>query len=154
MAIKIVVGDLLEAEENILVHQTNCQGVMGSGIAVQIKEKYPIAYEEYVQLCSNYYNDKERLLGKAHVVSDGGKYVANVFGQLSYGRDSIRYTNYHALEEGLKKIAGMAKGEGLSVAIPYAIGCGLGGGRWGIVYKIIEKIFEDCEVTIYKLEEI
>ncbi|WP_411668007.1 hypothetical protein [Bacillus subtilis] len=38
--IKIIQGDLLEAKENIIAHQVNCKGVMGSGIALQIKKKY------------------------------------------------------------------------------------------------------------------
>ena len=38
---EIIEGNLLEAPERIIVHQTNCMGVMGSGIAKQIKAKYP-----------------------------------------------------------------------------------------------------------------
>lgn len=41
MAIIYRKGDVLEAlrkgEVDIVIHQTNCQGVMGSGIAKQIK---------------------------------------------------------------------------------------------------------------------
>lgn len=36
--IKIIQGDLLEAKENIIAHQVNCKGVMGSGVAKQIKQ--------------------------------------------------------------------------------------------------------------------
>ncbi|RAP14807.1 hypothetical protein HS9_00130 [Bacillus velezensis] len=39
-----------------------------------------------------------------------------------------------------------------SITLPYGIGCGLAGGNWNDVNKMIESIFEDYEVTIYKLD--
>lgn len=47
MTIQIVNGDLLEANEDILGHQVNCQGVMGSGIAKILRDRYPNLYPEY-----------------------------------------------------------------------------------------------------------
>lgn len=44
-------GDLLKSNCNIICHQVNCQGVMGAGIAKQIRLTYPSvfkAYEDYV----------------------------------------------------------------------------------------------------------
>jgi hypothetical protein len=38
-----------------------------------------------------------------------------------------------------------------SIALPYNLGCGLASGDWNIVYKIIEEVFNDYDVTIYKL---
>ena len=32
---------------DILCHQVNCQGVMGAGLAKQIRSKYPEVYEQY-----------------------------------------------------------------------------------------------------------
>ena len=44
-------GDLLVAQEelnlDVICHQVNCQGVMGSGIAKQIRDTYPIVFENY-----------------------------------------------------------------------------------------------------------
>ena len=39
---------------------------------------------------------------------------------------------------------------GYSVTIPYKIGCNLGGGNWDEMTKILEKIFNDYPITIYK----
>ena len=36
-----VKGNLLDKQWDIFCHQVNCKGVMGSGIAKQIAEKYP-----------------------------------------------------------------------------------------------------------------
>ncbi|EGL17721.1 hypothetical protein HMPREF9413_4472 [Paenibacillus sp. HGF7] len=39
-----------------------------------------------------------------------------------------------------------------SIALPYNIGCGLAGGDWDIVEQIIEEVFIDYDVTLYKFE--
>ena len=36
--IKIIDGDLLNSEADIICHQVNCQGKMNSGVAKQIRE--------------------------------------------------------------------------------------------------------------------
>ena len=38
MSVKYVEGNIFDCTEDIIVHQTNCQGVMGHGIALQVKE--------------------------------------------------------------------------------------------------------------------
>ena len=47
--IKIIDGDLFETDAKFIVHQVNCMGRMGSGVALQVKEKYPHVYEEYAK---------------------------------------------------------------------------------------------------------
>ncbi len=51
--IKYVTGDLFELapKDAYLAHAVNCQGVWGSGIAVQFRKKYPSAYKMYVDMC-------------------------------------------------------------------------------------------------------
>ena len=145
---EIVKGNLLEAPENILVHQTNCMGVMGSGIAKQVKEKYPEVLNGYYNYCKT--NTVENILGTALICeADDGKLIANVFGQVNYGTDKI-YTDYEALRKGLEEVKVFADQHFLSVALPYNIGCGRAGGDWNIVSKIIEEVFGD--VKLYKYE--
>ena len=45
--IKTVNGNILEATEDIICHQVNCQGVMGSGLAKQIRSKWPSVFADY-----------------------------------------------------------------------------------------------------------
>lgn len=145
--IKIVDGDILQAKENIIAHQTNCLGVMGSGLAKQIRAKYPNVFEQYRKF---FINNKFTALGQCQIVkAEDDKYIANLFGQYNYGRDK-QYTDYKALEEALFSLKVSAKDHNKSVAIPFAIGCGLAGGSWDIVYKIIENVFDDYDVTLYK----
>jgi O-acetyl-ADP-ribose deacetylase (regulator of RNase III) len=148
--IKIVEGNLLEASEDILGHQVNCQSVMRSGIAKSLRDKYSNLYPSYKQFCKNH--NPHDLLGKCHIVKTGGKYTANIFGQLNYGKQKVRYTDYDALREGLISLKVRAVKHNLSVALPWMIGCGLANGDWDVVYKIIDEVFEDYEVSLYKMK--
>lgn len=148
--IKYVTGNLLEAEENIIGQQVNAQGVMGAGLAKQIRNKYPVAYKEYMKVCGDSDYDSD-LLGRTQLVQlNEGSFIANLFGQLGYGRGKI-HTDYNSLKRALRTLKDFAVARKLSVALPFGLGCGLAGGSWEIVSKIIEKVFEDYEVTIYKL---
>lgn len=148
--VKYVKGNLLDASENIIGHQVNAQGVMGSGLAKQIRSKYPeayIAYKEYSEQNSPY-----DLLGRCQLVTAGeNKWVANLFGQLNYGRGKYRYTDYDALRTALTSLKEAAKRIDVSVALPKFIGCGLANGDWNVVSEIVEEVFEDYEVTIYEI---
>lgn len=151
--IKVVNGDITKATENMIVHQVNCQGKMGSGVALAIRKAFPRAYVDYkdVWIAAN---SPEDLLGTvciSHISPE--KHVAHLFGQLYYGYDGKRYTSYDALYDGLISVREEAEKNGFSVAIPYGIGSARGGADWDIVYAMINKIFEGYDVTLYKYAE-
>ena len=163
MSIHVVKGDIFNTHCNIICHQVNCQGVMGHGIAKQVKEKYKGVFNEYKRYCDAHADNREALLGEALIVDiDYGaavldwlvdkerKYIANIFGQLTYGT-GLR-TDYKALVLGLEVVANFAKEHNLSVAIPYKIGCGLAGGDWNKVTTLIEGVFAGTglEVLMYR----
>lgn len=152
MSVKYVNGDIFDTDCDIIVHQTNCQGVMGHGIALQVKERYPEVYIAYKQFCYRYINDKENILGLVYYANThDNKKIANLFGQLNYGEGL--QTNYGKLAKGLDNVAEFAKRHNVSVAIPYKIGCGLAHGNWEIVKGLIESIFADVDCTVYRLEK-
>lgn len=149
----IIYGNILDASETIIVHQVNARGVMGAGLAKQIKEQYPVMFEKYKYVCHN--TSPSKLLGKVQIIDvsedkSKNKFIANVFGQNDYGTSKIQ-TDYNALFSGLEKISQFAKEGNYSVAIPYGIGCGLAGGDWDYVYRNIQNIFKENRVTLYKL---
>ncbi|WP_182006345.1 macro domain-containing protein [Priestia aryabhattai] len=147
----IVKGDILKAKENIIVHQVNAQGKFGAGIAGQIRKKYPVVYEKYIKLSNHYSQDKKMLLGKTQIIKvEDNKYIANIFGQLTYGRAGV-HTDYTALKMGLSDLKIRAKKHSKTVAIPRFIGSGLGGGDANLILKMIDEIFSDYEVTLYEL---
>ncbi|MGX4585352.1 macro domain-containing protein [Paenibacillus chitinolyticus] len=148
MGVKIVQGNLMEAAEDIIGHQVNCMGVMGAGLAKLIKRDYPEVFKQYKLSCSN----KGELLGHCQIVpTKNEKCIANLFGQYGYGVQK-RHTDYIALRGALNELKSLAMKSGQSIALPYNIGCGLAGGDWDIVGQIIEEVFIDYDVTLYKFE--
>lgn len=150
--IKIVEGNILDAKEGIICHQVNTRGVMGAGLARQIRDKYPSTYKKYVLYCKS--KSVDDLLGDV-LFTQEDKLIANIFGQKDYGREK-QQTDYNALRNGFRRVFNRASGRDnktctYSVAIPQGIGCGLAGGDWNVVYGIIEDVFKDYNVTIYKL---
>ncbi|MBK8650229.1 MAG: macro domain-containing protein [Elusimicrobia bacterium] len=49
---KIFVGDILKSEAHTLVNTVNCEGVMGKGIALEFKKKFPDMFKDYAARCS------------------------------------------------------------------------------------------------------
>lgn len=146
----IINGNVLDADCDVILHQVNCMGVMGSGVAKQVKNRYPKAYSVYKDMCDSRRGDPEGLLGYAQAVlveDVPKKYVCNLFAQLRYGRDRM-HTDYDSLEKCFRSANTMFKGQ--RVAIPYRIGCDRGGGDWSVVSSMIERCLVDCDVTLYK----
>lgn len=152
--IRIVHKDIFDSEQQILAHQVNTEGVMGAGIAKVIKEKYPGVYSLYREECLK--KTFDQLMGTIQVFEilpnnseEKSKKIANLFAQ-SIERTSKYgcYTDYDALRQCFCILNGI----GESVAVPYLIGCGLGGGDWEIVKKIIEEECKDIDVEICSIE--
>lgn len=148
-------GNLLDAPVDYICHQTNCQGRMSSGIAKQIRERWPIVYSEYMKQYYPYADchGENHLLGEIGIVNVDNKNIINMFAQLHYGYDNCQYTSYDAFWSCLYKIKDQVP-KGSKIGFPWKIGCGLGGANWEIIFKMIEQVLaEDYEVYIYILEE-
>lgn len=139
MKIEYLQGDLFQlAEEHkikYIAHGCNCQGVMGAGVALQIRNKFPSVYREYQLYCEH---NKGSLLGMIEVVPvfEVDIAIINCFTQDLYGRESF-LVKYGAILECMKRINSHVP-EGSKVIMP-KIGAGLGGGNWEIISKIIEE---------------
>ena len=55
-------SDLLKVKKGIVCHQVNCIGVMGAGIAQDIRTKWPAVYRNYKADCDLFASDPRRLL--------------------------------------------------------------------------------------------
>lgn len=141
--IKQIKCDVFESGADFILHQVNCCGVMGSGVALQVKEDYPNVYREYKLYCLNH--SAKDLLGQVLYVNAECGCICNMFSQAYFGSRE-RYTDYDAFRKCLEDIAKKAKGH--TIAMPYLIGCVRGGGDWNVVYKIIEDVLGDYDVTI------
>lgn len=49
--ITILIGDLFQSKAQTLVNTVNCVGVMGKGVALEFKKRFPDMYEDYVRRC-------------------------------------------------------------------------------------------------------
>lgn len=146
--IPIVNGDIFESGAQMIVHQVNCQGVMGSGVAKQVKEKYPAVFAQYKRACDNAKKSSEFLGGVLPVNVSPNQQIINLFAQDKYGYDGKTYTDYDALQRCLDTLKILAVGK--SVAIPYKMSCDRGGGDWEKVSKMIAETLSERDVTFYK----
>jgi O-acetyl-ADP-ribose deacetylase (regulator of RNase III) len=157
--IEIITGDLLDAKEKYILHQTNCvsKGSAG-GIARSIFDKYPYA--------DCYLGRKENSdPGTIDIRGDGSnnRFVINMHSQVYPGGPKfplsdldgarIREKYFHKC---FLKVARIPNLE--SVALPWRIGCGLGGGDWNHYLQQIEifsnyvEINYGVKVKIYRRE--
>lgn len=154
MAVIIKEGNVFNSDADIICHQVNCQGVMGSGVAKEVRERYPEVYRAYLDRWYNAAtNHNHTLLGTAQFVKvSEDRCIVNCFAQDTYGYDERQYTDLAALQHALSTVAIKAKSKGLKVAMPYKIGCCRGGADWDTVKKIIDTTFQGVEVELWKLE--
>ena len=54
MRMKHVYGDIFDSDSDAILHQVNCQWVMESDIAKQVKDRYPAVYQHYKACCDDY----------------------------------------------------------------------------------------------------
>ena len=141
----ILKGNLLDAPEKIIAHGCNAQRVMGAGLALQIRKRWPACYLMYKKAA------KLDLGDNIYYYNPDGKIIANCITQEFYGRDK-RYVNYFAISMCLHKIIDNFPYID-KIAIPW-IGCSLGGGDKNIIRELItdiEKYHSDrVEFIIYE----
>ena len=137
MTLRQAKGNLLDMAMNgdfdVIVHGCNCQGVMGSGIAKEIKDRFPEAYQVYRQEFNRLAYETD-FLGNytfAHVIrelpsSNLARFnIVNAFTQVNYLPRNIDHFEYESFALILRKLAARFKGS--NFGFPY-IGMGLAGG--------------------------
>jgi O-acetyl-ADP-ribose deacetylase (regulator of RNase III) len=156
MKIQYIQGDLFQTEIKTIAHGCNAQGVMGSGVAKIIREKYPKAYQRY----RNEYEKNNTLhLGtiitvpcRDHLDENKVRVIVNAITQKLYGRDGCRYVSYDAVVESMQAVNRLFEIYGISeVAMP-KIGAGLANGKWEIIERIIETELINVKPYVYILE--
>ena len=138
VAITITQGDLLRQDDvDAIVNTVNCVGVMGKGIALQFRNKWPENYSAYEAACKA----KQVRPGTMFVFDSGGlinpNYIIN-FPTKDHWRGKSRI---EFISDGLADLVAQVKRLGIrSIAIP-PLGCGNGGLEWNEVRSLIEQAF-------------
>ena len=161
--IKHVQGNLVEPSSFIenfnstetaifLCHQTNAFGVMGAGVALALANKYPEILETYEDYCNTNLHD---VLGSAlfTMTNTQAVCVVNLFGQptLNSQRDTNYECIYTALEEFFSYLSDYPE---WTIAFPKNMSSALAGGKWKIIYSMIESLAKDLPNDIYIVEYI
>lgn len=148
--IKLTQGDLLKQDDvDAIVNTVNCVGVMGKGIALQFKNKWPANFTAYAAACKA----RQVRPGRMLVFDSGGlvrpNFIIN-FPTKDHWRGSSRI---EFIRDGLADLVAQVKRLGIrSIAVP-PLGCGNGGLNWLDVRPLIESAFEglpDVEVRLFE----
>lgn len=156
MSIDYIVGDATNpADEGpkIIVHVCNDIGGWGRGFVMAISERWPEPERRYRAWHRSEEETRFRL-GEVQLVQvEETIWVANVIGQRDIRAiDGVPPVRYDAIRKGLQQVAKEAGRLQASVHMP-RIGCGLAGGKWEDVGKIVEEelVMEGIRVTVYDL---
>lgn len=173
--IKYIKGDLFghkpanSAAISILAHACNCRGAWGAGVARIFRTKFPSAYCQYVQHCSDHADDPSKLLGTTLLIPtlpDGAGntfYIACFFTSDFAGRqklgpaDIVHYTGYCTADL-IKQVNELKangllfedNGQGLVVNMP-KINAGLFNVPWEDTESALLR-YEELDINVYVLE--
>lgn len=150
MNYEVIKGDLLDlakqGEFDVIAHGCNCFGKQKSGIAKQMVQEFGTdKFEmESESLCTQ--PDNINKLGIIDWVLDEHwkLTVVNCYTQYSYGTEVMR-VDYDALRLCLRKIDYIFPFQ--HIGLP-TIGCGLAGGSWSVVERIIKEELRSMKVTV------
>lgn len=153
MPVIIIEGDLFESDAHVLVNAVNCVGVMGKGIALEFKKRFPQVFEEYAAACAH----GRMHPGSMHIVQlrelVGNTQAVINFPTKRHWRDNSLLEDIDSGLEDLVHEIGYSFWH--TIAIP-ALGCGNGGLPWEIVRSKIEeawKVLPNVEVLLYPPKE-
>ena len=153
--IEIIEGNLLKMHFHgldYIAHSCNTHNVMGAGIARQIKDRYPMAYEAD---CHAMHENDNQLGWYSFAWTDAtqSKGIYNMYTQSTIGTG--REVNYEAFYNALHNVADHIEWQDKhddktsTFGLPYGISCGLAGGSSRIINSMIHEILVDRSFKTY-----
>ena len=141
MPITIKHGSIFDSTAQVLVCPVNCVGVMGKGLALEFKKRFPMQSDYYQLACRN----KWLVPGIVLTVND-----------IAFATTKNHWRNPSEIDDVdscLVALRGDIESCGKSIALPQ-LGCGCGGLDWADVWPLYEKhlggLPVDVEVWIYE----
>lgn len=124
--IRVLTGDLFQSKAQTLVNAVNCVGVMGKGIALEFKRRFPEMYEDYAARCAA----KRVRLGEPYLFRRATPPWILNFPTKDHWRSVSRLSD---ILVGLEYLQRCCRDWGIeSLAVP-ALGCGEGQLEWRVV---------------------
>jgi O-acetyl-ADP-ribose deacetylase (regulator of RNase III) len=140
--VEVRVGDLFESGAQTLVNTVNTEGVMGKGVALEFRKRFPAMYDDYVERCRR----NEVRLGEPYLYQGlHDQWVLN-FPTKGSWRSHSKLADIQA---GLNYLRARYKDWGIeSLAVP-PLGAGLGGLEWRVVGRTLYRAFRTFEIPVY-----
>lgn len=142
-------GNLLDADAEALVNTVNTVGVMGKGIALMFKERFPANFRRYAAACKRDEVATGRVFAVANEELSGPRWIFN-FPTKRHWRSPSRL---EWIDEGLADLARLLQEHGVtSVAVP-PLGAGNGGLDWAEVRPLVARHLGDLpgvDILLYE----
>ncbi|HEY7416417.1 MAG TPA: macro domain-containing protein [Ktedonobacteraceae bacterium] len=134
-------GDIFEAKAQVIVNTVNCKGVMGKGLALSFKQRYPDMFKVYQQECKT---GKIRI-GRPSLYKKNTPWILNFPTKDSWkGNSKIEY-----LEQGLEYFSAHYQQAGItSIAFP-KLGTQNGKLSWDTVGPLMAEYLGKLDIDIY-----
>jgi len=138
---KILVGDILKSNAQTIVNTVNCVGIMGKGIALEFKNRFPDMFKDYVKRCER----NEVRLGEPYLYKTlFGPQIVN-FPTKEHWKSVSKISD---VQKGLDYLVKHYKQWGItSIAIP-PLGCGNGQLEWSVVGPLIYKLVKQIDIPV------
>ena len=138
--LKIVHGNIFESQMQTLTNPVNCVGVMGAGLALEFKRRYPKMFTAYQLQCTR----KELMAGELRLFKESNRWILNFPTKINWRQPSrLEY-----IEQGLVRLARDYQSMGIeSIALP-PLGCGLGGLKQDDVLRLVRQYLGELPVPI------
>jgi uncharacterized protein YwgA/O-acetyl-ADP-ribose deacetylase (regulator of RNase III) len=138
--VRILEGDLLKSNMHALVNTVNTVGIMGKGVALAFKKRYPDMYRDYVGRCDR----GEVRLGEPYVYRASDHIIVN-FPTKQHWRSVSRLSD---IEAGLDYLEGHYKEWQIrSLAVP-PLGCGNGQLEWRVVGPVLLRYLQRLDIPV------
>lgn len=141
MTVRVLHGDIFRSSTQTLTNPINCRGVMGGGLALEFRNRFPVMYQDYVARCRR----GEVKVGRPYVWRNPAEPSVLNFPTKDDWRDPSKL---EYVEEGLRYLANHYREMGVvSLAMP-ALGCGLGGLEWSKVRPLMERELSNLDIPV------
>lgn len=129
----------------IIIHVVNDENVMGAGVAKSLYEKWPEVKRDYHAAFEDATPVSPVQLGDVLVteIQDSpGLYLLSLVAQRGYAKETSLegkqcFLDYGALEKCISNVVRFQTSKQCSVYLPFFMGCGLAGGNWDKVAKLV-----------------
>jgi O-acetyl-ADP-ribose deacetylase (regulator of RNase III) len=139
--IQYLKGDIFSSQAQVIVNTVNCQGVMGKGLALAFKQKYPDMFAVYERECQT----GKLKIGRPTIYQKSYPWILN-FPTKNHWRNPSKL---EYIEKGLAFLANNYKRAGiLSIAFP-KLGAQNGKLSWDDVGPVMAKHLSQLDINVY-----